>query len=56
LLLSICTPTSAGAWGSIDMNFMNLHRLRMGIGSSASRKPDAINRKVIVGHWQDEDV
>jgi len=44
-------------WAEIDMNFMNLNQSAHGdrefgfIGSRLRR-----NRKVVVGHWQDEDV
>jgi L-arabinose isomerase len=44
-------------WAEIDMNFMNLNQAAHGdrefgfIGSRLRR-----NRKVVVGHWQDEDV
>ena len=44
-------------WASIDMNFMNLHQSAHGdreFGFIGSRM--RLNRKVIVGHWQDEDV
>jgi L-arabinose isomerase len=44
-------------WSSIDMNFMNLHQSAHGdreFGFIGSRM--RLNRKVIVGHWQDEDV
>jgi L-arabinose isomerase len=44
-------------WGSIDMEFMNLNQSAHGdreFGFLASRL--GINRKVIVGHWQDPSV
>jgi L-arabinose isomerase len=44
-------------WSSIDMDFMNLNQSAHGgreFGFIGSRM--RINRKVIVGHWQDEDV
>lgn len=44
-------------WGEIDMDYMNLHQSahggrEYGFISTRMRK----NRKVIVGHWQDENV
>jgi L-arabinose isomerase len=44
-------------WSSIDMDFMNLNQSAHGdreFGFIGSRM--RLNRKVIVGHWQDEDV
>lgn len=44
-------------WSTIDMDFMNLNQSAHGdreFGFIASRM--RLNRKVIVGHWQDEDV
>lgn len=44
-------------WSSIDMDFMNLNQSAHGdreFGFIASRM--RLNRKVIVGYWQDEDV
>lgn len=44
-------------WADIDMDFMNLNQAAHGdreFGFMVSRM--RINRKVIVGHWQDEDV
>lgn len=44
-------------WGEIDMDFMNLNQSAHGgreFGFIASRM--GIERKVVVGHWQDEDV
>jgi L-arabinose isomerase len=44
-------------WGSIDMDFMNLNQSAHGdreYGFIMSRM--RINRKVIVGHWMEEDV
>jgi L-arabinose isomerase len=44
-------------WSEIDMNFMNLHQSAHGdreFGFIGSRL--RLNRKVVVGHWQDEDV
>ena len=44
-------------WNSIDMGFMNLNQSAHGdreFGFMVSRM--RINRKVVVGHWQDEDV
>lgn len=44
-------------WSDIDMDFMNLNQSAHGgreYGFMASRM--RLNRKVIVGHWQDEDV
>ena len=44
-------------WSAIDMNFMNLHQSAHGgreFGFIGSRL--RIERKVIVGHWQDPDV
>jgi L-arabinose isomerase len=44
-------------WSTIDMNFMNLNQSAHGdreFGFIGSRM--RINRKVIVGHWQDNDV
>ena len=44
-------------WSEIDMDFMNLNQSAHGgreFGFIASRM--RINRKVVVGHWQDEDV
>ena len=44
-------------WASIDMDFMNLNQSAHGdreFGFIGSRM--RLNRKVIVGHWQDEDV
>jgi L-arabinose isomerase len=44
-------------WDSIDMDFMNLNQSAHGdreFGFMVSRM--RINRKVIVGHWQDDDV
>lgn len=44
-------------WGSIDMDFMNLNQSAHGdreFGFIMSRM--RINRKVIVGHWQDPEV
>ena len=44
-------------WNEIDMDFMNLNQSAHGdreFGFMMSRM--RINRKVVVGHWQDEDV
>ncbi len=44
-------------WGTIDMDFMNLNQAAHGdreFGHICSRLRH--NRKVVVGHWQDEDV
>jgi L-arabinose isomerase len=44
-------------WGSIDMDFMNLNQSAHGdreFGFMVSRL--GMNRKVIVGHWQDSEV
>ncbi|PSR55759.1 L-arabinose isomerase [Adhaeribacter arboris] len=44
-------------WNSIDMNFMNLNQSAHGdreFGFMVSRM--RINRKVVVGHWQDPEV
>jgi L-arabinose isomerase len=44
-------------WAEIDMDYMNLHQSAHGdreFGFIASRM--RMERKVIVGHWQDEDV
>ncbi|HEX9972165.1 MAG TPA: L-arabinose isomerase, partial [bacterium] len=44
-------------WAEIDMNFMNLNQSAHGdreFGFICTRM--RLNRKVIVGHWQDEDV
>jgi L-arabinose isomerase len=44
-------------WPEIDMNFMNLNQAAHGdreFGFIGSRL--RLNRKVVVGHWQDEDV
>ena len=44
-------------WSSIDMDFMNLNQSAHGdreFGFMVSRL--RINRKVVVGHWQDEEV
>lgn len=44
-------------WSSIDMDFMNLNQSAHGdreFGFIGSRM--RLNRKIIVGHWQDEDV
>lgn len=44
-------------WNAIDMNFMNLNQSAHGgreFGFIASRM--RLNRKVVVGHWQDENV
>ena len=44
-------------WSTIDMDFMNLNQSAHGdreFGFIASRM--RLNRKVIVGHWRDEDV
>ena len=44
-------------WSEIDMDFMNLNQAAHGdreFGFIASRL--RLNRKVVVGHWQDEDV
>lgn len=44
-------------WSEIDMNFMNLNQAAHGdreFGFISSRM--RLNRKVVVGHWQDEDV
>jgi len=44
-------------WSTIDMDFMNLNQSAHGgreFGFISSRM--RINRKVVVGHWQDEDV
>lgn len=44
-------------WGSIDMDFMNLNQSAHGdreFGSILSRM--RLNRKVVVGHWQDTEV
>ncbi len=44
-------------WGTIDMDFMNLNQSAHGdreFGFIMSRM--RINRKVVVGHWQDEEV
>jgi L-arabinose isomerase len=44
-------------WSEIDMDFMNLNQSAHGdreFGCIASRM--RIDRKVVVGHWQDEDV
>jgi L-arabinose isomerase len=44
-------------WATIDMDFMNLNQSAHGdreFGYIASRM--RLNRKVVVGHWQDEDV
>lgn len=49
--------TSQLPWGSIDMDFMNLNQSAHGdreFGFIGSRM--RINRKVIVGFWQDEEV
>jgi L-arabinose isomerase len=44
-------------WGEIDMNFMNLNQAAHGdreFGFICTRLRQ--NRKVVVGHWEDEDV
>lgn len=44
-------------WGEIDMDYMNLHQAAHGdreFGFICSRM--RIDRKVVVGHWQDEEV
>jgi L-arabinose isomerase len=44
-------------WSEIDMNFMNLNQSAHGdreFGFICSRM--RLNRKVVVGHWQDDDV
>src|SRR4030065_253151 len=44
-------------WSEIDMDFMNLNQAAHGdreFGFIGSRM--RLNRKVVVGHWQDEDV
>lgn len=44
-------------WSSIDMDFMNLNQSAHGdreFGFMVSRM--RINRKVVVGHWEDEEV
>ncbi|WP_132055522.1 L-arabinose isomerase [Pseudocnuella soli] len=44
-------------WGEIDMDFMNLNQSAHGdreFGFMVSRL--RLNRKVVVGHWQDEEV
>ncbi len=44
-------------WSEIDMNFMNLNQSAHGdreFGFISSRM--RLNRKVVAGHWQDEDV
>ena len=44
-------------WAGIDMDYMNLHQSAHGdreFGFLASRM--RLERKVVVGHWQDEDV
>jgi L-arabinose isomerase len=44
-------------WSTIDMGFMNLNQSAHGdreFGHLAARM--RLNRKVVVGHWQDEDV
>ena len=44
-------------WSTIDMNFMNLNQSAHGdreFGFIGSRM--RLNRKVVVGHWQDDDV
>ena len=44
-------------WGSIDMDFMNLNQAAHGdreFGFICTRLRQ--NRKVVVGHWQDEEV
>ncbi len=44
-------------WAEIDMDYMNLHQSAHGdreFGFIASRM--RLERKVVVGHWQDEDV
>jgi L-arabinose isomerase len=44
-------------WSEIDMNFMNLNQAAHGdreFGFIGSRL--RLNRKVVVGHWQDEDI
>ena len=44
-------------WSEIDMNFMNLNQAAHGdreFGFIASRL--RLDRKIVVGHWQDEDV
>jgi len=44
-------------WSTIDMDFMNLHQSAHGdreFGFIGSRM--RLNRKVVVGHWQDEEV
>jgi len=44
-------------WSEIDMNFMNLNQAAHGdreFGFIGSRM--RLNRKVVVGHWQDEEV
>jgi L-arabinose isomerase len=44
-------------WSEIDMNFMNLNQAAHGdreFGFIGSRL--RLNRKVVVGHWQDDDV
>ncbi|HVG42986.1 MAG TPA: hypothetical protein VM888_15345, partial [Chitinophagaceae bacterium] len=44
-------------WGEIDMDFMNLNQSAHGdreFGFMVSRM--RMNRKVVVGHWQDEEV
>ena len=44
-------------WSEIDMNFMNLHQSAHGdreFGFIGSRL--RLNRRVVVGHWQDEEV
>lgn len=44
-------------WGTIDMDFMNLNQSAHGdreFGFMMSRM--RINRKVVVGHWQDDEV
>jgi L-arabinose isomerase len=44
-------------WGTIDMDFMNLHQSAHGdreFGFACTRL--GVRRKVVVGHWQDADV
>jgi L-arabinose isomerase len=44
-------------WSEIDMNFMNLNQAAHGdreFGFIGSRM--RLNRKVVVGHWQDDDI
>ena len=41
-------------WDSIDMDYMNLHQSAHGDREHGYRNKDAIARKVIAGHWQDQ--